>query len=226
METRQFELRTETSGDGRTLIAVAVPYGSPTTVTEGGRTFKETVTEGACRSAVNSGGIPVLWAHQRESVPVAVTTGLEERADGLHLRARFLTHDLAEASREAVAEGCVGSSIGFTVPEGGDVWNRDQTERTIHQLELKEVSLTPWPAYSGATAAVRSASGGGITAAERRRVLADLAWRGMMAPGGADGDAVPAEPPSAEQAMAALKLLAAFVKSYESGWTSGMPPPT
>ncbi|GHD04350.1 hypothetical protein GCM10010313_20540 [Streptomyces violarus] len=214
-ETRQFEFRAESEGDGRTLSGVVVPFSTRAEIHENGRDFTEQISYGACRDAVNAGGVPVLWGHDRTSVPIATVTSLEERDDGLHMTARLLTHSLAEAVREAVAEGAVrGASIGFSVPEGGDEWRGD--ERTITRLQLREISVTPWPAYATAIG-VRHAGSGRTSAGARAAYLRGLVIRDL-AP--TDTPPVPGtepEPPSAEEAADAVAVLAAFVKAAASG---------
>lgn len=222
IETRQFAFRAESDGDGRTLSGLVVPYSTRADIHENGRDFTEQIAYGACRDAVNSGGIPVLWAHDRSQVPIATVTGLEERQDGLHMTARLLTHALADAVREAVAEGAVrGASIGFSVPAGGDEWRGD--ERTINRLQLREISVTPWPAYATAVG-VRHAEPGRLSAGQRASYLRELALRDL-APPPADAPSGEAEAPTVEEAATAVATLAAFVKSYMSGEGSGEPPP-
>ncbi len=223
MEIRQFEFRAESEGDGRTLSGMVVPYATRADIHENGRDFTESISFGACRDAVESAGVPVLWAHDRSQVPIATVTGLEERQEGLHMTARLLQHPLAEAVREAVAEGAVrGASIGFSVPEGGDEWRGD--ERTIHTLALREISVTPWPAYATAVG-VRSTQPSTLSAGQRAAYLRGLALRDL-APSPTDTPpGTEPEAPTPEEAADAVKTLAAFVKSRLSGEGSGEPPP-
>ena len=170
METRQFEFRADSDDDGRTLSGMVVPYSTRAQIYENGRSFSEQIAPGACRDAVSSGGVPILWAHDRQSVPIATVTSLTERRDGLHMEARMLTHQLASSVQEALRAGAVrGASIGFSVPEGGDEW-RGEHERTIHRLDLREISITPFPAYTTTAVGVRSNEPARLTAGR-------CAWR-------------------------------------------------
>lgn len=48
-------------------------------------------------------------------------------------------------------------SFGFSVPDGGDTWNRSGTIRELKEIRLHEVSIvTGFPAYEATTASVRS----------------------------------------------------------------------
>ncbi|MER7562322.1 HK97 family phage prohead protease [Streptomyces sp. NPDC097941] len=225
LEQRQFEFRAEAESDGRTLSGCVVPFATRAQIHENGRDFTEQIAHGACRDAVNSGGIPVLWAHDRSQVPIATVTSLEERDDGLHMTARLLTHPLADAVREAVAEGAVrGASIGFSVPEGGDEWRGD--ERTIHRLQLREISVTPWPAYATAVG-VRSTHAP-LTAGQRAARIRELVLRSMMQPPtpapDASGPPSPDAPPSEHEAAAAAAVVWAYFNSEQGDGPSEPPP--
>jgi HK97 family phage prohead protease len=48
-----------------------------------------------------------------------------------------------------------GASIGFIIPDGGDVWDGDK--RTLTKIDLKEISIvSSWPAYPDTTVVARS----------------------------------------------------------------------
>jgi len=48
-------------------------------------------------------------------------------------------------------------SFGFSVPQKGDRWNNEGTERVLKEIRLHEVSMvTGFPAYEATTASVRS----------------------------------------------------------------------
>ncbi|MFF1722183.1 HK97 family phage prohead protease [Streptomyces sviceus] len=224
MEQRSFEFRDEGDGDGRTLSGMVVPYATRAQITENGRDFQEQIAFGACRDAVNSGGVPVLWGHDRSQVPIASVVSLEERDDGLHMTARLMRHPLAEAVREACASGAVrGASIGFVVPPGGDEWRGDQ--RTIHCLQLREISVTPWPAYATAVG-VRSTHAP-LTAGQRAARIRELVLRAMQPPPAPQGGAPSADgPPSEEEAAAAAAVVwAHFSANSPSGGGSSDQPP-
>jgi HK97 family phage prohead protease len=215
METRQFEFRAQGEGDGRTLSGIVVPYDTRAEIAEHGREFTERIAYGACRDAVASGGagLPVLWAHDRSQVPVAAVTQLEERREGLYLEARLMTHSLADAVREAVAEGAVrGASIGFSVPEGGDEWRGDQ--RTINRLQLREISVTPFPAYAATGVGVR-ASGPGLTYGQREQILRGLALEAAYRSAPPALTSTPDAAPNVHDAAAALGVLTAFIEALD-----------
>jgi len=62
-------------------------------------------------------------------------------------------------------------SFGFSVPQGGDTWSADGSERTLKSVRLHEVSVVAWPAYTATagTVSVRKYE----KTAERAEVNAD-----------------------------------------------------
>jgi hypothetical protein len=52
-------------------------------------------------------------------------------------------------------------SFGFTVPQGGDSWDKSGNVRTLNRVSLHEVSMVAFPAYTATTGttSVRSADG-------------------------------------------------------------------
>jgi uncharacterized protein len=66
-------------------------------------------------------------------------------------------------------------SFGFTIPEGGDTWERSAHSslpiRVLLRVDLIEISVVSWPAYLGTTAKVREALPSRIAAELSRRRL-------------------------------------------------------
>lgn len=49
-----------------------------------------------------------------------------------------------------------GQSFGFSVPTGGDEWNKDWSERYVNEVRLHETSDVTFPAYPQSTVSARS----------------------------------------------------------------------
>ena len=93
--------------------------------------------------------------------PLGPITGLEERDDGVHYEVQLLdtpyNHDLVPGLKA----GLYGSSFRFGIVKKNDV-KRDVSnekgilERTVTKAYMRELGPTPFPAYGGTSAAVRS----------------------------------------------------------------------
>lgn len=89
--------------------------------------------------------IPMLFGHDQND-PVGVWTNVEIRDGGLHLKGKLLVEDVARARevRALVKSGTVrGTSVGFITRKASP----RKGGRTIHELELLEVSLVVIPMH-------------------------------------------------------------------------------
>ena len=59
--------------------------------------------------------------------------------------------DVAELLRRGDVDAM---SFGFSVPQGGDTWSNDGSERTLKSVRLHEVSVVAWPAYTATAGTV------------------------------------------------------------------------
>jgi HK97 family phage prohead protease len=159
----------------------AVPYGVPTNV----GWYVETIRAGAFAKSIREAarGLPLLLWHDDRSWPVGVAESWDDTDDGLDGIWRLDDSELAQrAARQARDGFLTGMSIGFQPMPNGSSWDLvadgewnpdtgtvDRVERT--EARLLETSLTPTPAYAGATVAlVRSHSGVPAEVTEHQRL--------------------------------------------------------
>lgn len=152
----------EKHGDGLTLSGYAAVFNSPTTIRDSLGEFTETIMPGAFRDSLAKRTPVLMFEHGRHplvgSMPLGVIHRAEEDGHGLYIEARLTDNWLIQPVRDAVRDGAVdGMSFRFTVPNGGDSWNDTQTERSIMQLDCRELGPVVFPAYEPTTASVRSA---------------------------------------------------------------------
>lgn len=158
----QLEVRT---ADGLTLpspgklVGHAAVFDSPADLGE----FVEVVRPGAfTRSLQQPGGIMALYDHERRSVLGKVSAGtlrLWQDAKGLSFELDLpdtsVGRDLAVLVQRGDVSGC---SFGFLTPEGGDRWQQrgDKLTRELRNVDLREITITPLPAYRDTCVAKRS----------------------------------------------------------------------
>lgn len=149
-----FSLRAteEPDGGGRTLRGVAVPLDVETEIVPG---FREKIARGA----IDLTARPALFYRHRE--PIGVITEMDETAEGLEIAARFSDTALGRDAATLAADGAIKNlSIGFFEREYTDETRADGSmTRTQTQIDLREVSLVPIPAYQAAEiTAIREAT--------------------------------------------------------------------
>ena len=162
IETRvfvnDFEVR-ETS-DGMTLTGYAARFNQPSE----DMGFVERIAPGAFKRSLSSrNDIKLLWNHDSSIVLGSTRAGtlrLYEDDKGLRVEADLPPTTAGLDAKISIQRGDVsGFSFGFTVPQNGDTWNSDGTERTLKSVRLLEVSAgVAFPAYpsTNGTAQVRS----------------------------------------------------------------------
>jgi HK97 family phage prohead protease len=141
----------------RTITGRVVPYDAPADVGY----FSEEFRRGAfTASLAEHAAVPLLFAHNRTSLPIGVADAWDDRADGLYGRFRLALTPVAQSAGAHAAEGLMtGLSVGFSArqtswryvsPERWDPDNGviDHAVRTAARLH--EVSLVATPAYVGA----------------------------------------------------------------------------
>lgn len=165
IERRAFEVRAK----GRRLEGYAATFGAEARI----GSFVETIAPGAFGPALG-GDILALLDHDMGKVLGRTRSGtlrLSEDARGL---AFALDVPDTAAGRDVLAlaerDDLGGASFGFTVPKGGEDWERER--RTLRRVTLHEISIvSAWPAYEGTEVAVRAAAD---RMADRRRRERDL----------------------------------------------------
>ena len=162
LETRvnvvDFEIREDAEG-GMTFTGYAAVFNSPSEPLP----FTERIAPGAFRGSLkNRNDIKLLWNHDTGAVlgsTRAKTMKLTEDERGLYVEAQLPNTTLGRDARELIKRGDVDSmSFGFTVARDGESWSDDGRERTLRKINLHEVSIVAFPAYS-ATAGTASVRG-------------------------------------------------------------------
>jgi len=165
LERRAFaELRTK----GRKLEGYAATFNVVANI----GSFQERIAPNAFKEAL-SGDILALIDHDASKVLGRTRSGtlqLSEDSKGL---AFSLDVPDTQAGRDllimAERQDIGGMSFGFTVPDGGEIW--DGSTRTLKTINLKEISaVSAWPAYPDTEIAVRALMQG-AEAQRRRRAL-------------------------------------------------------
>jgi uncharacterized protein len=172
--TRYHATQLEVRDDGRTLVGVAVPWGSEAEIVEGRSRYVETFARGAFADA---GTHPLTATHPRTGadLPIGVSVELRDEPDGLHGAWHVSDTELGNEVVTLVRDGVpLGLSVGFV--EGRNRWNRDRTRVERLSAELDHVAVVRSPAYASAQVhAVRTATlPGSSSVAVPRLTLARL----------------------------------------------------
>lgn len=159
MERRDFAIdEVLVAPESRTIEGYAAVFNSDS-VDLGG--FIERIAPGAFKRSIESAPIiHAFWNHD-SGIPLGSTRSgklaLSEDANGLHFK--LDAKRLTEAQLDAIADGDMRMSFGFSVPSGGDKWE-DRAgggyTRTLTDVNLSEVSVVSTPAYPDTSAALRS----------------------------------------------------------------------
>ena len=161
-----FEFRDAQDGPAFTFEGVASVVDAPYAVRDMLGEFSETIRSGAFNKSLGptadaSSDVFLYVNHRHADVPMASRNAktLVLTADP-NLRA-WATLDPARSdvviARSAVMRGEMSQmSIGFTVNKSRDEWSDDYTQRTIHEVNLKEVSIVPIGANPLTSASMRS----------------------------------------------------------------------
>lgn len=165
-DMERFEFRD--AAEGFTFEGVASAVDRAYDVNDMFGTFRETISAGAFDKAIKDVGkrkaandIFLFVNHRHQDVPMASrNAGTLRLSASPDLRAEASldpTRPDVVIARSAISRGeMTQMSIGFTVNKGRDSWNKDFTERTIHEVNLKEVSIVPIGANPYTSASVRS----------------------------------------------------------------------
>jgi HK97 family phage prohead protease len=162
-----------TPGVIRGTVVIFGVWSNP--IRDGNLTIRERVTSNAFDRALRNNDVAALWQH-KETAPLARTRdgGLRLWADEAALRFEMRVDSSINWVNDAVV--CVQSglsnavSFGFGSADGRTVYNSEARiwERTLHSIDLLEISLVTWSAYPGTFADFRLLD----SAAQRRRQVA------------------------------------------------------
>ena len=150
------ELREDAAGHLR-FAGVASTVEQPYSVNDAFGEFTETMARGAFDQTVSRGDVRLLVNH--DGVPLARTkSGTLTLAADPHLRAEAPLdpgNPTVAELRSAMGRGDIDQmSIAFRAVR--QEWNKDYTERTIHEAKLFDVSIVTHPANTNTSASLRS----------------------------------------------------------------------
>ncbi len=140
LETREIELRFEGESTG-SFSGLAIPYDTTTNIGH----MNERFAQGSIESMV---GVPIFYGHNHQSIPIGKVVESEDRAEGHSFVAEFTPGiQMAQEVRAALEHGTLSKvSIGFVPVES----ERDGNTITRTKAQIRELSVVPFPAYSGA----------------------------------------------------------------------------
>lgn len=144
LEWREYKIALA-ENDTRTLEGLAVPYERETKLGSG---YYETIAADAYQPAGGVGQIKLLWRHDEVIGAGTATSG----HDGVPIQARISQTSAGDDAYQLLKDGVVDSlSIGFIPLEYEETWDDDGSLHVRQKLiDIKEVSLVPWPAYDDA----------------------------------------------------------------------------
>ena len=133
------------SDDSRTFEGLAVPYERETKLGSG---YYETIAADAYQPDGGVGHVKLLWRHGEVIGVGTATSG----PDGVTIHARLSQTSAGDDAYQLVKDCAVDSlSIGFIPLEYEETWDDDDNLHIRQKLiDIKEVSLVPWPAYDEA----------------------------------------------------------------------------
>lgn len=145
LQTRAFTIRA-VDAEPRTVRGLAVPYGVEIELFEG---YFETIAPGALAPrAEDATSLKLFYRHNE---PIGLITSITETAKGIEIEARFSDTQAARDAYQLVRDGVIDRlSIGFIPLAFERTEDEAGVHTTITSLDLREVSLVPFPAYDGA----------------------------------------------------------------------------
>jgi len=139
METRSFEVRLD--AETREVTGLAVPYGSTADI---GGIYREAFAPGAIRSVED---VKLFWQH---SEPIGKILEGRDTEAGFEIRAMISDTPRGNEAYTLLKDNVINKfSVGFVPVE--QTRDGDLVTRTL--VDLKEVSLVSFPAFSGASVA-------------------------------------------------------------------------
>jgi HK97 family phage prohead protease/HK97 family phage major capsid protein len=137
IETREFEVRADI--EERTVTGIAVPYGQDANI---GGAYVERFTRGAIDSIED---VKLFYGHEE---PIGKVVEGRDTDNGFEIVAKVSQTARGEEVLTLMRDGVLNKfSVGFVPVES----ERDGQTITRTKVALKEVSVVPFPAYSGAT---------------------------------------------------------------------------
>lgn len=149
--------RSDEETQTRTISGYAAVFNSPTRLWED---LDEVIAPGAFSRAISSSDVRCLFNHDWSNVLGRTKSGtlrLSEDERGLKFEVDLPDTTVARDLIKSMERGDINQcSFGFIPTE--ETWDYNSTPmlRTIHEVELYEVSIVPLPAYEDTEAALRS----------------------------------------------------------------------
>lgn len=149
--------RSDEETQTRTISGYAAVFNSPTRLWED---LDEVIAPGAFSRAISSSDVRCLFNHDWSNVLGRTKSGtlrLSEDDRGLKFEVDLPDTTVARDLIKSMERGDINQcSFGFIPTE--ETWDYNSTPmlRTIHEVELYEVSIVPLPAYEDTEAALRS----------------------------------------------------------------------
>ena len=126
--------------------------------------FREVLMPGCFADALKTSDIRALYNHDANYVlgrNMSGTLRLQEDERGLHFEVDPPDTSYARDLQVSMSRGDISNcSFGFSVPEGGDAWRKEQDGTWLRSIlkvdRLYDVSPVTYPAYPSTSCAVRS----------------------------------------------------------------------
>ena len=140
IETRSFEVRLADTEE-RTITGLAVPYGQEANI---GGQYKERFEAGAID---NVDDVKLFYAHEE---PIGKVISGRDTDGGYEITAKISQTPRGEEVLTLMRDGVLNKfSVGFVPVE--DRWENNNTTVTRTKVDLREVSVVAFPAFTGAT---------------------------------------------------------------------------
>jgi HK97 family phage prohead protease/HK97 family phage major capsid protein len=140
IETRSFQVRLADTEE-RTITGLAVPYGQEANI---GGQYKERFEPGAID---NVDDVKLFYAHEE---PIGKVIAGRDTDGGYEITAKISMTPRGEEVLTLLRDGVLNKfSVGFVPVE--DRWENNNSTVTRTKVDLREVSVVAWPAFSGAT---------------------------------------------------------------------------
>ena len=151
---------------GMSIQGTPIVYDIPTVINDPAGNYTEIIRRGALDSAELTGA-RLLYNHDLNKVPLAkfpTTMRLAITPAGLKMSADLPDTEAAREIYAAIKRGDLsGMSFAFTVPKGGDNYDRASNTRIISRIDkVYDVSIVPFPAYPQTSIEARAAMTGNI----------------------------------------------------------------
>lgn len=168
-KTRPIEIRSDSEGDGRTLVGYAAVFGTWTTINSWEGNFLERIAPSAFTKTIRESQPVVLFNHgfdpQIGDKPLGRVEVLEADRTGLWTETPLSHTSYNDDLIELLKDGAIdGMSFRFSVIR--DEWNYPEEptehnpemlpERTLVEVRLFEFGPVTFPAYAATTAGIRS----------------------------------------------------------------------